>query len=143
MEKEKEQKLGAGILTISILMLIGTVFSILGTILFLAVGDSINNLMLESGQVDASILPTTGDYIFALITTLISGISVVLILMKNKYGIFGYFGIFILNTVYNLIVSGVVGTAIISLIISIAIAALYGYFIYKKRALFGFVQETV
>ncbi|WP_426350400.1 hypothetical protein ACPWSR_03930 [Alloiococcus sp. CFN-8] len=140
---ENEQKLGAGIITISILMLIGTVISILATIFVMVVGDSLNSLMLQTGQVDASMIPTTGQYIFGLVTTLISGISVILILMKNKYGIFGYFGLFILNTVYNIIVSGTAGTAIISLIISIAIAALYGYFIYKKRALYGFVEETV
>ena len=140
---ENKQKLGAGILTMSILMLVGTVLGILGTIFTMVVGDSINAIALESGQIDASMLPTTGDYIFGLVTTLISGISVIFILMKNKYGVFAFFGLFVLTMVYNLIVSGIAGMAIISFVLNIAFTALYGYFIYRKRALFGFAQETV
>ena len=140
---ENEQKLGAGILTISIILLIGTVIGIFGVIIGLTVGDSINAIALESGQIDESMLLSSGDYVFSLITTLISGISVVLILMKNKYGIYGYFTIFILSNVYSLIMYGIAGIQPVSVILSVALAALYGFFIYKKRVLFGFSKETI
>lgn len=140
---EKEKKLGAGIITISVLILIGLGFTIFGTIINLTMGDNINKVLLEAGQVDTSLLPTTTDYIISLVTSAVNVIFVVLILMKNKVGVLGYFTVAILSNVYNLIISGISALSLGGLAISLAFLALYGFFIYKKRELYGFTKETI
>ena len=139
---EKEKKLGAGIITISVLILIGSAFGILGTIINLAMGDSVNELLMQTGQYDASMLPTTTDYIISLVSSILCVIFVILILLKNKIGVFGYFALSILNRVYSLIVSEITPIVLGGLLLGLAFLALYGFFIYKKRDLYGLSKET-
>lgn len=139
---EKEKKLGAGIITISVLILIGSAFGILGTIINLAMGDSVNELLMQTGQYDASMLPTTTDYIISLVSSILCVIFVILILLKNKIGVFGYFALSILNRVYSLIVSEITPIVLGGLVLGLAFLALYGFFIYKKRDLYGLSKET-
>ena len=139
---EKEKKLGAGIITISVLILIGSAFGILGTIINLAMGDSVNELLMQTGQYDASMLPTTTDYIISLVSSILCVIFVILILLKNKIGVFGYFALSILNRVYSLIVAEITPIVLGGLVLGLAFLALYGFFIYKKRDLYGLSKET-
>lgn len=139
---EKEKKLGAGIITISVLILIGSAFGILGTIMNLAMGDSVNELLMQTGQYDASMLPTTTDYIISLVSSILCVIFVILILLKNKIGVFGYFALSILNRVYSLIVTEITPIVLGGLVLGLAFLALYGFFIYKKRDLYGLSKET-
>lgn len=139
---EKEKKLGAGIITISVLILIGSAFGILGTIMNLAMGDSVNELLMQTGQYDASMLPTTTDYIISLVSSILCVIFVILILLKNKIGVFGYFALSILNRVYSLIVTEITPIVLGELVLGLAFLALYGFFIYKKRDLYGLSKET-
>ena len=139
---EKEKKLGAGIITISVLILIGSAFGILGTIMNLAMGDSVNELLMQTGQYDASMLPTTTDYIISLVSSILCVIFVILILLKNKIGVFGYFALSILNRVYSLIVSEITPIVLGGLVLGLAFLALYGFFNYKKRDLYGLSKET-
>ena len=140
---EKEKKLGAGIITISVLILIGSAFGILGTIMNLAMGDSVNELLMQTGQYDASMLPTTTDYIISLVSSILCVIFVILILLKNKIGVFGYFALSILNRVYSLIVTEITPIVLGGLVLGLAFLALYGFFIYKKRDLYGLSKETI
>ena len=140
---EKEKKLGAGIITISVLILIGSAFGILGTIMNLAMGDSVNELLMQTGQYDASMLPTTTDYIISLVSSILCVIFVILILLKNKIGVFGYFALSILNRVYSLIVAEITPIVLGGLVLGLAFLALYGFFIYKKRDLYGLSKETI
>lgn len=139
---EKEKKLGAGIITISVLILIGSAFGILGTIMNLAMGDSVNELLMQTGQYDASMLPTTTDYIISLVSSILCVIFVILILLKNKIGVFGYFALSILSRVYSLIVAEITPIVLGGLVLGLAFLALYGFFIYKKRDLYGLSKET-
>lgn len=140
---EKEKKLGAGIITISVLILIGSAFGILGTIINLAMGDSVNELLMQTGQYDASMLPTTTDYIISLVSSILCVIFVILILLKNKIGVFGYFALSILSRVYSLIVAEITLIVLGGLVLGLAFLALYGFFIYKKRDLYGLSKETI
>ena len=140
---EKEKKLGAGIITISVLILIGSAFGILGTIINLAMGDSVNELLMQTGQYDASMLPTTTDYIISLVSSILCVIFVILILLKNKMGVFGYFALSILSRVYSLIVAEITPIVLGGLVLGLAFLALYGFFIYKKRDLYGLSKETI
>ena len=129
---EKEKKLGAGIITISVLILIGSAFGILGTIINLAMGDSVNELLMQTGQYDASMLPTTTDYIISLVSSILCVIFVILILLKNKIGVFGYFALSILSRVYSLIVAEITPIVLGGLVLGLAFLALYGFFIRKE-----------
>ena len=140
---EKEKQLGAGIITISVLILIGSAFGILGTIINLAMGDSVNELLMQTGQYDASMLPTTTDYIISLVSSILCVIFVILILLKNKIGVFGYFALSILSRVYSLIVAEITPIVLGGLVLGLAFLALYGFFIYKKRDLYGLSKETI
>lgn len=137
----KEKKIGAGIITMSILIFVGSAFAIFGGIINLAMGDSINQIMLEGGTIDQSMLPTKTDYIISLVTSILSVIFVILILMKKKVGVFAYFGLYILSSVYGLISNGITSLGLVSIGINLAFLALYGFFIYKKRELYGFIEE--
>lgn len=137
-----KEKLGAGVVTISILILITAILSSTGSVISLTMGDDINNILVESGQIDTSLLPTTTDYIISLVTSVLTGIFATLILFKNRIGVFGYFTVAILNNVYSLILNGITVTSLISLVLGLSFLALYGFFIYKKRSVYGFNKET-
>ena len=63
--------------------------------------------------------------------------------MKNKIGVFGYFALSILNRVYSLIVTEITPIVLGELVLGRAFLALYGFFIYKKRDLYGLSKETI
>lgn len=138
-----EKKLGAGIIIMSIILLVLTAISTIGTVIALIAGDSINQILISSGEVDTSMLPTTTDYIISLAIAVLSIIFIILILCKNKIGIFGYFATTILSHVYSLITTGITVPSLISQLIGIAFIALYGFFIYKKRDVYGFTKESI
>lgn len=138
-----KKKLGAGIITMSVIFLVLAVFTILGTAINLVAGDSINQILIDSGQVEASMLPTTTDYIISLVVSIFTVIFIILILCKNKIGVLGYFALNILSHVYNLIITQITVSTIISQLVGILIIALYGFFIYKKRDVYGFTKEVI
>lgn len=135
-----ERKLGPGIITMSVIFLVISVIGVIGSVISIFAGGSINQALIDSGQIDASMLPTTTDYIINLVVTTFTIIFVILILCKNKIGVFGYFGLTILSHIYSLITTGISGINIISQLIGILIMALYGFFIYKKKYVYGFTK---
>ena len=80
----KNKKVGAGIITMSILYLLGQVFIILGSIINIIFKDQTNKLLAEAGT---GVEITTIQLVIALIIALIITIAVILILCKicTKY----------------------------------------------------------
>ena len=137
MEFEQEnKKIGAGIITLSVLHFITSALTILGCIILLGV--SVNDDLqkeLTSLNVDLSTL-NTGNIVFqCIILRIILVVSLILILNKNKIGIYGYY-LFVIASIISKIVFN--GFNISSIIMSLIFPILMGIFISKKKDLFGF-----
>lgn len=122
-DENKKQSLGAGIKVLSVLNII---FSILGL--------GMGILALYSDEVAKSMQLSNMQLIMSCIFTFIMLVGVILILCKNEIGIYMFFGAEILSVIYSVITMGFNVSEVFSLIFP----ALYAYFIYKKRELFGF-----
>lgn len=130
MENKQSQKLGAGIITVSIIHFIGSIFSILGSIILFTSKDKIINELQANGQNIASNTQITISLILQLILT----IAIILILIKKSIGIYSYFTVIAINIIYSVISTGLQWTVIFSLILPILMAI----FINKKKELFNF-----
>ena len=129
MEHTQSQKLGTGIIIISIIQLIGAIFSVFGSILLFSSKDTIINELQANGQSTASNTQIT----ITLILQLILAISIILILVKKSIGIYSYFTFVAINIIYSIISTGFQWTIIFSLILPILMAI----FINKKKNLFN------
>lgn len=129
----REKRVGAGIITMSVLYFIGQAFTILGVIINLVFKDQINNFLLEAGTA-ADVNPT--ELTITLCIAIIIIIAVILILLKKPIGAFIFIGIEILSFVYKAIVAGVTIYTPLSLIFP----GLMIFFIYKKKDIY-FVKE--
>lgn len=129
----KNKKVGAGIITMSILYLLGQVFIILGSIINIIFKDQTNKLLAEAGT---GVEITTIQLVIALIIALIITIAVILILCKKPIGAFLFIGIEILSFVYSVITAGVSLYTPLNLIFP----ALMIFFIYKKKDIY-FTKE--
>jgi len=129
MENTQSQKLGAGIIIISIIQLIGAIFNVFGSILLFSSRDTIINELQETGQSIASNTQIT----ITLILQLILAIAIILILIKKSIGIYSYFTVVAINIIYSIVSIGFQWTIIFSLIIPILMAI----FINKKKKLFN------
>ncbi|MGL5352049.1 MAG: hypothetical protein ACRDA5_01840 [Clostridium sp.] len=130
----EEKKLGGGIITCSIIYIVFLIFGILGNI-FLLVGRGFMEEALEqSGQSDlmTAISPTVVSISLAITVLLL--ISIILLMLKKKIGVIGTFSLVAINIIVNIVVSGFGVTILIGLILP----GLLGYFVYKKRSIFGF-----
>ena len=136
MEEKQVRKLGAGIKIITWFYIIVVGFVILATIPSIFFRDAINELIVHTGQpqITDSMMPAL--YI-SVIMYIIKFAAAIMILRKSKIGVFAFFGITILSTVYSFI-TGPVG---ISSFIGLIPPALLGYFIYKKKEVFGFGES--
>ncbi|MDZ7543345.1 hypothetical protein GNF83_19635, partial [Clostridium perfringens] len=83
-EIQEKKKLGAGIITISILYFIGLGFTLLGSIINLLFKDQTNKILAETGT---GVQVTTAQILITLITSAIIIISVVLILCRKSIGV--------------------------------------------------------
>lgn len=128
MENTQSQKLGAGIITISIIQLIGAIFSVFGSIILFLSKDKIINELQKTGQSIASDTQIT----ITLILQLLLAISVILILLKKSIGIYSYFTVVAISIIYSIISTGFQWIIILSLIFPILMAI----FINKKKNLF-------
>jgi len=127
MEDTQSQKLGAGIITISIIHFIGGIFSILGTIVLLTQKDT----LIKQG---IPVILSTNQIIINLILQLILIIAIILILFKKSIGVYCYFTITIISIINSIMDSGFQWIIIVSLILPILLAIL----INKKKKLFNF-----
>lgn len=142
MENIQERKLGAGIITISVLHLIGFVIGSFST-----VSSIINNdALVEAASVlgaDPSIYAPSKLIISLVLSTLLA-ISVILILFKKSLGVYGYFTVTVISLINSIIsVSsiGFSGLVIFSLVLSLIFPALMALFIHKRKYVFGFASK--
>jgi len=126
MENTQSQKLGSGIIIISIIYFIGAIFGTFGLIVLLTQKDTLTKqgipLTLSTTQITIS-----------LILQLILVIAIILILFKKSIGVYSYFTITILSIINAIMDNGFQWTIILSLILPILMAI----FINKKRKLFN------
>lgn len=134
--EHEDEKIGGGIITLSVLHFITSALVILGAIILIVVsGDSEFKKQLASLNVDSSAL-STGTIIFEdILLRILLIVSLILILKKNKIGVYGYYLFVIASILSTIILSGF---NISSIIISLIFPILMGIFISKKKSLFGF-----
>lgn len=129
----KNKKVGAGIITMSVLYLLGQAFIILVSIITILFKDQTNKLLVEAGT---GVEIITTQLVIELIIALIIAIAVILILCKKPIGAFLFIGIEILSFVYSVIIAGVSLYTPLKLIFP----ALMIFFIYKKKDIY-FTKE--
>lgn len=127
MENNQSKKLSTQIITISTIQLIGTIFSVLGSILLLSSKDIINEFQATGQNISSNTQIT-----ISLILQLALAITIILILLKKNIGIYSYFVIVCINLIYSIINNGFQWIILFSLILPILMAI----FIYKKKDLF-------
>ena len=134
--EHEDEKIGGGIITLSVLHFIASALVILGAVILIGVsGDSEFQKQLASLNVDSSAL-STGTIIFEdIILRILLIVSLILILKKNKIGVYGYY-LFVIASILSTIIFN--GFDILSIIISLIFPILMGIFISKKKSLFGF-----
>ena len=131
-----EQKLGGGIITISVLTLIGFAFNLIGYLIMLIMGDSLNEMYSSMGL--GNIMPSTSTLVISLILSIIIGVSTILILMKKSIGVYGYFIGEVLSIISSIIFTGF---SLFGVIISLILPVLMFIFIYKRKTVFGFSEN--
>lgn len=132
--KTNNEKLGAGIITISILSLITVVFGLIGGISILSTPREEFVKTYELAGLDPATIPAVGQTIVSLILIIILGVSVILILMKKSVGVYGYFISQIISIISSIIFSGF---SISNIVLGLILPILMAIFILKKRNLFG------
>lgn len=135
MENTEKQKLGAGIITVSIISLLSYVISIFSSINYLVNPASIPKIPEVEGLSIPTITTTT--LTIGLIMSILSTLAIILILSKKALGIYLYYLMFIINLLYSLIMNGFKVYIMIGILISLIFPILMGIFIYKRRYIFG------
>ena len=124
-EYGKDEKVGAGILTLCILHFVGAGFALLGSIALLALSAT---LLEETGSSTVSIVVS----IFFIVANVI---ACIMLLIKQKIGVFLYYGVALLNLVSTFALSGF---SFLTLVLALIFPVLMGVFISKKKELYGF-----
>lgn len=131
MENKEQQRLGAGIITVSVIHFLGAALSILSSLLFIVFGDVIKEQIEKMGQ---TLELSQSQMIIGLILSVALVIGVILILLKKAVGVYIYYAYFVINTVHTLITSGFS----LPILSSLLLPVLMGVFISQKKELFGF-----
>jgi len=128
MENVQKPKVGAGILTMSIIQLVIYGFGLIGSI------RNITNLDAVNAQLKAVGFPETtmSAIIIGLVFTVIIVIGIILILMKKELGIYIYFIAIVASIVYAIVSSGFSPWMLLNLIMPV----LTGIFIWNKKEIF-------
>ncbi|MFW2491790.1 hypothetical protein ACN077_25015 [Clostridium chromiireducens] len=121
MENKQSQKLGFGIIIISIIYFISSIFVILGSLLLFATKNEVQTL-------------STSQIIISLTIQIVLTISIILILLKKSIGVYSYFTFVVINVIYTIIGNGFSWKIVGSLILPILMAIL----IKRKKELFSF-----
>lgn len=130
MESEQEQKVGAGIKTIAIIELVFETLGLLSSIFYLVFKDKINSAVQAAG---VTTKVSSSTYVIALVVSILIIISVILILLKNTIGVFGYFIVYIANIIYSIVTAGKFSPL---MLVSFILPILMAIFIYRKRSIF-------
>lgn len=131
---EQQQKLGAGIITISVLHLVFGVIALLGLLAVVLLKDTVNSALQTAGQATLS----SSQIAISFILEVLLLVSVILILVKKKAGVYAYFACAIISPIYSVIASGFSASIILSFILPVLMAV----FINQKKELFGFGNSS-
>ena len=126
---QEENKVGAGILTICILTIIGAAFNIFGNILLLGFHDFYKDIFNQIGTE----LPGTGITTVYLLISILLIVSAALILKKNKVGVIGYFVLEATSLILSLILSEV---TVLGILLDLVLPVLMIIFVSKKKDLY-------
>jgi hypothetical protein len=125
MESNQKEKVGAGILTMSIIHLVFNSLGMLGLLASVTMKDQIKELGTPEITTSALIISS----VFITIITL----AIILILMKKQIGIYIYFIAQVANIAYAVVANGFDPMQIITVIMPV----LMGIFIWQKKEVFG------
>ena len=129
-ENENENKVGAGILTLCILHFIGSVLGIFSVLFSAAVitPELASQSGISADSITASIIPT-------IIISILMVVACIMLLLKQKIGVFLYFFVVLANVIVTIALSGF---SPISLILALILPVLMTIFISKKKEVYGF-----
>lgn len=127
MEDIKSQKLGAGIIIISIIHFIGAILGIFGTIVLFTQKDK----FIAQG---VTLTLSNTQLMISLILQIILVIAIIFILFKKAIGVYCYFTITILSIINSIMDTGFQWIILLSLILPILMAIC----INRKKKLFNF-----
>ncbi|MEG1132403.1 MAG: hypothetical protein RSD22_09720 [Romboutsia sp.] len=125
----KENKLGFGIITISIIQLIFNFFSIIGSLFYFS--DNTKQILGEDFLNKFNI--TTTSIIISLVITILITISLILILFKKLVGIYAYIITIIISINYSIIANGF---NLNQLLLSLIIPVILLIFLFNKKSVF-------
>jgi hypothetical protein len=125
MENNQQEKVGAAILTLSIIQLVFSGLAIMGYLITFFMKD----------QIKAAGVPaiSTSTLIISMVIALIAALGIFLILMRKQLGIYVYFIAQVSVIVYSLVNNGFKPSVLLSLIIPV----LMGIFIWQKKEVFN------
>lgn len=125
MENNQQEKVGAAILTLSIIQLVFSGLAIMGYLIAFFMKD----------QIKAAGVPaiSTSTLIISMVIALIAALGIFLILMRKQLGIYVYFIAQVSVIVYSLVNNGFKPSVLLSLIIPV----LMGIFIWQKKEVFN------
>ncbi|WP_194191503.1 hypothetical protein [Clostridium chrysemydis] len=124
-ENEKRNKLGGGIITLAVIQFVTNGFGIIGLLMMMFGDEFYKSLGIT--------VPPASSLIIDLVFVIITIIGLVLILLKNKIGIYIYFTIIVLSIVSTTIFYGF---SITNILLSLILPVLTAIFIYKKKYLY-------
>lgn len=138
MENEKENKLGKGILILSILHILGSISAIYSSLTFdpSSITPEMESLLKISADsmkdsMKASFMPT-------MIISIVMIVACILILLKNKIGIFLYLLVVLANILMPIALNQF---KVLTLILTLILPVLMAIFITKKKELYGFATK--
>lgn len=126
---ENNQKLGAGIITMSVLYLIGQAFTMLSVLINIVMKDEIARMLAEAGTISEI---TTAKLGVTLVISLILTVSIILILFKKYIGAYIFIGIEVLSLLFSIIT----GAFTLFSIIGLVFPGLMIFFLYKKKEIY-------
>lgn len=124
-ESEKRNKLGGGIITLAVIQFVTNGFGIIGLLMMMFGDEFYKSLGIT--------VPPASSLIIDLVFVIITIIGLVLILLKNKIGIYIYFTIIVLSIISTTIFYGF---SIANILLSLILPVLTAIFIYKKKYLY-------
>ena len=126
---ENNQRLGAGIITMSVLYLIGQAFTILSVLINIVMKDEIARMLAEAGTISEI---TTAQLSVTLVISLILTVSIILILFKKYIGAYIFIGIEVLSLLFSIIT----GAFTLFSIIGLVFPGLMIFFLYNKKEIY-------
>lgn len=133
MENQNQNKLGAGIITISVIQIIFSAFALIGSIILLMPSFQENLATITGAPLDQLGINNT-SIIIGLVSIILVLLGIILILRKKAIGLYIYLLITTANIIYSIIMNGFM---ISSLIVSLILPILMTFFVYRKKELFG------